>query len=187
MWEWLSNNANELKTGYNNVVLGLNNLNSGNNPYYNIAIGVQSLYKNNSHDNIGLGIQPLYNNINGLNNISFGTKSLFYNISGSNSIAIGGNSLYLIGNVIVYNRGTIRGNITTQTASLVNSGTIELRESHNYGFNYIHNLVNESTGKLIIALKTDGTQAGTQYSKIYTDSTIFSDDSTIDVNVLDSS
>ncbi|MCT7492882.1 autotransporter family protein [Aliarcobacter cryaerophilus] len=101
---------------------------------------------------------------------------------------IGGNSLYLIGNVLVYNHGTIRGNITTQTASLVNYGTIELREYHNNDSNYIHNLVNESTGKLIIALKTDGQLgAGTKYSKVFTNSAIFFDGSTIDVNVLDSS
>src|SRR5574344_27134 len=100
---------------------------------------------------------------------------------------IGGYSLYLIGDVKVYNRGTIRGNITTQTASLVNSGTIELREYHNNDFNYITNFENESTGKLIIALKTDGTLAGSQYSKVFTNSAIFKNNSTIDVNVLDSS
>ncbi|MGJ0322557.1 autotransporter outer membrane beta-barrel domain-containing protein [Aliarcobacter cryaerophilus] len=101
---------------------------------------------------------------------------------------IDGNSLYLIDNVQVNNSGTIRGNITSQDGSLVNSGTIELREYNNNDFNYIHNFENESTGKLIIALKTDGQLgAGTKYSKVNSKTAIFRDGSTIGVNVLSSS
>ncbi len=101
-------------------------------------------------------------------------------IDNSNS---NGYALYLTGKVEVKNSGTLRGNIKIpdQYGSLGNSGTIELSEHSTATINHFNN-----EGKLIIALKT-GTPTGTQYSKVMTNTAIFKNNSTIDVNVLDSS
>ncbi|UYF43896.1 autotransporter outer membrane beta-barrel domain-containing protein [Aliarcobacter cryaerophilus] len=101
-------------------------------------------------------------------------------IDNSNS---NGYALYLTGKVEVKNSGTLRGNIYIpgQYGSLGNSGTIELSEHSTATINHFNN-----EGKLIIALKT-GTPTGTQYSKVMTNTAIFKNNSTIDVNVLDSS
>ncbi|MCT7485572.1 autotransporter domain-containing protein [Aliarcobacter cryaerophilus] len=161
------------------------------------------------------GIKSTSNNNNGstitnngkiiIGNKPSGTSSGMYILgSGSTGVTINNNglidnysnnsnnyahSLNLTGLVLVNNSGTLRGNISVSGDSrLINSGTIELSEysigSYSGRINY---LKNESTGKLIIGLKTDGTLTGSQYSKVFTNSAIFKDGSTIGVNVLDSS
>ncbi|MGJ0302355.1 autotransporter domain-containing protein [Aliarcobacter cryaerophilus] len=105
-------------------------------------------------------------------------------IDNSNS---NGFALKLTGKVEVKNSGTLRGNIyiPDQYGSLGNSGTIELNRHSDSTNTKIYHFNNE--GKLIIALKTDGTLAGSQYSKLATNTAIFKNNSTIDVNVLSSS
>uniref|UniRef100_UPI0011DF396B hypothetical protein n=1 Tax=Aliarcobacter cryaerophilus TaxID=28198 RepID=UPI0011DF396B len=85
----------------------------------------------------------------------------------------------------INNSGTLRGNIHGSTINLKNTGIVELPVS---GITIMKTFENESSGKLIIGLKTDGQLgAGTEYSRVFTDSAIFKNNSTIGVNVLDSS
>lgn len=87
----------------------------------------------------------------------------------------------------VINSGTLRGNIFL-SGSLENSGTVEL--AYNAMDSYLANIgyfTNKSAGILKIGLKTDGTLEGTQYSQLNTQSAVFNDGSTIDVNVLSAS
>src|SRR5574344_1384578 len=113
------------------------------------------------------------------NGVTINNNGLIDNYSNSNGFA-----LYLTGKVEVKNSGTLRGNIYIpgQYGSLGNSGTIELSEHSTADINHFNN-----EGKLIIALKTDGTLTGTKYSKVGTNTAIFKNNSTIDVNVLSSS
>ncbi|WP_164469265.1 autotransporter family protein [Aliarcobacter cryaerophilus] len=91
-------------------------------------------------------------------------------------------------NIVVNNnyRGFLRGNIHVD-GKVNNGGTIEL--AYNSAFDgtngYIQDFINESTGKLIIGLKTDGTTK--EYSLLKTKNILFKDNSTIGVNVLSSS
>ncbi|MFY4805535.1 autotransporter domain-containing protein [Aliarcobacter butzleri] len=87
----------------------------------------------------------------------------------------------------VINSGTLRGNIFV-SGSLENSGTVEL--AYNAMDSYLANIgyfTNKSAGILKIGLKTDGTFDGTQYSQLTTREATFENNSTIDVNVLNSS
>ncbi|MFY4748626.1 autotransporter domain-containing protein [Aliarcobacter butzleri] len=87
----------------------------------------------------------------------------------------------------VINSGMLRGNILV-SGSLENSGTVEL--AYNAMDSYLANIgyfTNKSAGILKIGLKTDGTLEGTQYSQLNTQSAVFNDGSTIDVNVLSAS
>ncbi|MFY4805346.1 autotransporter outer membrane beta-barrel domain-containing protein [Aliarcobacter butzleri] len=128
------------------------------------------------------------------NNQPLITHGMYIDSSGPAAVVINNNglidnsnsngfALYLTGKVEVNNSGTLRGNIYIpgQYGSLGNSGTIELSEHSTADINHFNN-----EGKLIIALKT-GTQTGTKYSKVMTNTAIFKNNSTIDVNVLNSS
>ncbi|WP_418186091.1 autotransporter domain-containing protein [Aliarcobacter vitoriensis] len=88
--------------------------------------------------------------------------------------------------VNVNNSGTLKGLIDGYIyLNLKNTGTVELPSGT---FSQMKTFENESSGKLIIGLKTDGQLgAGTQYSKVLSGASIFKNGSTIDVNVLDSS
>ncbi|RWS45425.1 hypothetical protein CKA55_12915, partial [Arcobacter suis] len=94
-------------------------------------------------------------------------------------------SLNIISTVI--NSGTLKGNMKVE-GSVANIGTIELaynatgEDSAN-----IENFTNNENAKLSIGLKTDGTLNGTTYSQLTTESAIFENGSTLDVNVLKSS
>ncbi len=129
------------------------------------------------------------------NNQPLITHGMYIDSSGPAAVVINNNglidnsnsngfALYLTGKVEVKNSGTLRGNIYIpgQYGSLGNSGTIELSEHSTADINHFNN-----EGKLIIALKTDGTLTGTKYSKVGTNTAIFKNNSTIDVNVLSSS
>ncbi|MCT7509845.1 autotransporter domain-containing protein [Aliarcobacter cryaerophilus] len=92
------------------------------------------------------------------------------------------------GNVIATNRGILKGNLNVN-GTLTNSGLIELSHYKNDGKNdaYAKNFINEANGKLKIGLLTDGTIGNTKYSQLNTQSAVFNDGSTIDVNVLSAS
>ena len=86
------------------------------------------------------------------------------------------------------NRGTLKGNLNVN-GTLTNSGLIELSHYKNDGKNdaYAKNFINEANGKLKIGLLTDGTIGNTKYSQLNTQSAVFNDGLTIDVNVLSAS
>lgn len=92
------------------------------------------------------------------------------------------------GNVIATNRGILKGNLNVN-GTLTNSGLIELPHYNNDGEvgGYVKNFINEANGKLRIGLLTDGTIGNTKYSQLNTQSAVFNDGSTIDVNVLSAS
>ncbi|MCT7486591.1 autotransporter family protein, partial [Aliarcobacter cryaerophilus] len=92
------------------------------------------------------------------------------------------------GNVIATNRGILKGNLNVN-GTLTNSGLIELSHYKNDGKNdaYAKNFINEANGKLKIGLLTDGTIGNTKYSQLNTQSAVFNDGSTIDVNILSAS
>ncbi|MCT7908893.1 autotransporter domain-containing protein [Arcobacter lacus] len=98
-----------------------------------------------------------------------------------------GYSVVMQSSASVINSGTLRGNIFL-SGSLENSGTVEL--AYNAMDSYLANIgyfTNKSAGILKIGLKTDGTLDGTQYSQLTTREATFENNSTIDVNVLNSS
>ena len=89
--------------------------------------------------------------------------------------------------VKIINSGILRGNIEA-AGLLENSGTIELAyNAMNDDKAYIQNFTNKENAKLTIGLKTDGTINGTEYSQLKTENATFQNNSTINVNVLDSS
>ncbi|WP_066166820.1 autotransporter family protein [Aliarcobacter cryaerophilus] len=95
--------------------------------------------------------------------------------------------------VTVTNSGTLKGNIYVD-GTLTNNGTsnnkaiIELAHNAMDEENaYISNFTNGEHGILKIGLLTDGTIGNTTYSQLGTDSAIFENGSTIDVNVLSAS
>ncbi|MCT7490852.1 hypothetical protein N5T98_07085, partial [Aliarcobacter cryaerophilus] len=95
--------------------------------------------------------------------------------------------------VTVTNSGTLKGNIYVD-GTLTNNGTsnnkaiIELAHNAMDEENaYISNFTNGEHGILKIGLLTDGTIGNTKYSQLNTQSAVFNDGSTIDVNVLSAS
>ena len=76
---------------YDNIAIGRYSLyNNNGNGYFNIGIGVSSLYKNvNGSQNVGIGINALINNSDGNFNVAVGTQSLYMNEVGSNNTFVG--------------------------------------------------------------------------------------------------
>ncbi|UYF43895.1 autotransporter outer membrane beta-barrel domain-containing protein [Aliarcobacter cryaerophilus] len=167
-------------------------------PDNNSYIGIRSTSNNNgstitNNGKIIIGNKPsvtssgMYIFGSGSTEVTINNSGLIDNYSNNSNYA---HSLSLAGLVLVNNSGTLRGNISVSGDSrLINSGTIELSEySIGSSSGRINYLDNESTGKLIIGLKTDGQLgAGTQYSQVLSKTAIFKAGSTIGVNVLDSS
>ncbi|WP_066218131.1 autotransporter outer membrane beta-barrel domain-containing protein [Aliarcobacter cryaerophilus] len=95
--------------------------------------------------------------------------------------------------VIVTNSGTLKGNIYVE-GILTNNGTSNNKAIIELAHNamdedsaYISNFTNGEHGILKIGLLTDGTIGNTKYSQLNTQSAVFNDGSTIDVNVLSAS
>ncbi|MFA5783071.1 MAG: hypothetical protein WC868_12465, partial [Bacteroidales bacterium] len=62
----------------------------------NVAIGMQSLFKNNTGNyNIANGVRALYNNTNGYSNTANGMRALAYNTTGAGNTANGVSSAFI--------------------------------------------------------------------------------------------
>ena len=87
--------SNRNSTGYSNIAVGTDALNSNLGGYFNTCIGWQSMYDNNSGSyNAALGANALYNNTTGDYNVGIGYEPLSSNTSGSFNVALGYRSLY---------------------------------------------------------------------------------------------
>jgi len=87
--------ANKSSSGYSNIAVGKDALNSNAGGYYNTAVGWQSMYDNNSGSyNAAIGASALYNNTTGNYNVGIGFEPLSSNTSGSYNVGIGFRSLY---------------------------------------------------------------------------------------------
>ena len=139
------------------------------------------------------GIKTGFNDESQLNIINSGTIEAYIN----NQLDKRAYSLHL-GNstnsdLNVTNSGILKGNIYVD-GTLTNNGTsnnkaiIELAHNAMDEENaYISNFTNGEHGILRIGLLTDGTIGNTKYSQLNTQSAVFNDGSTIDVNVLSAS
>lgn len=139
------------------------------------------------------GIKTGFNDESQLNIINSGTIEAHIN----NQLDQRAYSLHL-GNstnsdLNVTNSGILKGNIYVD-GTLTNNGTsnnkaiIELAHNAMDEENaYISNFTNGEHGILKIGLLTDGTIGNTKYSQLNTQSAVFNDGSTIDVNVLSAS
>ena len=139
------------------------------------------------------GIKTGFNDESQLNIINSGTIEAYIN----NQLDKRAYSLHL-GNstnsdLNVTNSGILKGNIYVD-GTLTNNGTSNNKAIIELAHNamdedsaYISNFTNGSNGKLRIGLLTDGTIGNTKYSQLNTQSAVFNDGSTIDVNVLSAS
>lgn len=118
------------------IVSSINGLKLGKgagNGYSNIALGIESLFKNTSGGtNFAASYQSLYNNTIGNFNTSIGTQALFSNVDGNDNLALGyqalyrntsGNSNIAIGGSALENNTTGENNIANGLLSL-NSNTV---------------------------------------------------------------
>ncbi len=129
---------------YYNTALGINSLLSNTTGFSNTSIGTDALYSNTSGgNNTVLGYSTLYSNTTGENNIAIGVNSLYTNTTGNDNIAIGYGALY---------NNTASDNVAIGNATLSANTTGSLNVAIGY---YV--LLNNTTGNYNTAI---GTLAG---------------------------